>query len=315
MNLSDFHKAYFIGIGGIGMSALARFLLDQGFEIAGYDKTPGDITHKLKEEGIDIHHEDSIEKIPKAFLTKESCLIVYTPAIPNDHQQLNFFIKQGFMVKKRAELLGMISKDMFTIAVAGTHGKTSTSWMIAHLLRHCKIDCYALLGGISTNYNTNYLSPTHKNCKLLIVEADEYDRSFLQLHPNILIITSIEADHLDIYGNFAELQKAFQELTDHLPQNAKLILSDHIEKIKVNNSQILYSFGLGSINDINAINIRIEEGKSIFDILTRAELLEEIKLNVAGEHNILNALAAFAAVGNSFMIPTKSGMAFFPTRV
>ncbi|MBT7038896.1 MAG: UDP-N-acetylmuramate--L-alanine ligase [Bacteroidetes bacterium] len=297
MNLSEYKRVYFIGIGGIGMSALARYFLDNNLNVAGYDKTPSSITQALETEGAIIHFEDQIDLIPTEYSENvDDTLVVYTPAIPIAHKELNYFRKNKFVVKKRAEILGMISENKFTIAVAGTHGKTSTSWMIAHLLKSCGIEFYALLGGISSNYNTNYISPSNKDCKLLVVEADEYDRSFFHLKPNIAILTSIDPDHLDIYGQYAELIKAYQQFANSVSINGKLIKSESVGRIKAEAKTEAHIYGIGNDFDVNAINIRIAEGTYMFDILTRTSFLEEIKLHVAGHHNILNALAAFAAV-------------------
>lgn len=204
MNLNTTHNIFFIGIGGIGMSAIARYFAANGKCVVGYDKTPSKITKSLQDVGIEIHFEDAIEHIPISFLDKESTLVVYTPAIPKNHIQFNYLVNQGFKVLKRAEVLGLITKSSVSLAVAGTHGKTTTSAILGHLLK--EIGATSFLGGISENYNSNLILGDDKIC---VLEADEFDRSFLQLSPNIACITSIDADHLDIYGKAEALQESF----------------------------------------------------------------------------------------------------------
>ncbi|MBC8343555.1 MAG: UDP-N-acetylmuramate--L-alanine ligase [Bacteroidetes bacterium] len=311
MNLKQYKQVYFIGIGGIGMSALARYFIDLGLVVSGYDKTPSDITQSLEKEGIPIHYSDDVDLIPATFLEKQkSRLVVFTPAIPAEHKELNYFKEKGYTVCKRAEILGLISQNKFTIAVAGTHGKTTTAWMIAHLLKSCKIDCYALLGGISSNYHTNYLSAEDPACNLMVVEADEFDRSFLSLKPNIAIITSIDPDHLDIYGNYSELLKGFQEFSNGIKPNGKLIKSDTAIKINPGKLKNINTYGLGGNYDFNGINIRVSEGIYLFDILSRVAFIEDIKLQVAGRHNILNAIAAYAVVNEFIQDNEKIKAAF-----
>lgn len=293
------------------MSALARYFIDLGLVVSGYDKTPSDITQSLEKEGIPIHYSDDVDLIPATFLEKQkSRLVVFTPAIPAEHKELNYFKEKGYTVCKRAEILGLISQNKFTIAVAGTHGKTSTAWMIAHLLKSCKIDCYALLGGISSNYHTNYLSAEDPACNLMVVEADEFDRSFLSLKPNIAIITSIDPDHLDIYGNYSELLKGFQEFSNGIKPNGKLIKSDTAIKINPGKLKNINTYGLGGNYDFNGINIRVSEGIYLFDILSRVAFIEDIKLQVAGRHNILNAIAAYAVVNEFIQDNEKIKAAF-----
>ena len=213
-NLSITHF-FFIGIGGIGMSALARYFNAKGANVMGYDKTITPLTNQLVEEGISIHFEDTIHHIPE-YCTPENTIVIYTPAIPKNHKQFHFFKENQFSMKKRAEILGDITKNRYTIAVAGTHGKTTTSTMIAHLLKVAGINVTAFLGGISTNYNSNLLLGTNTENEIIVVEADEFDRSFLTLSPNIAVITSVEADHLDIYGTGNELKKSFIEFSKNI---------------------------------------------------------------------------------------------------
>ena len=210
--LENITHAYFIGIGGIGMSALARWFKASGRSVAGFDRTETALTNKLKSEGIDIHFDDNISKIAKAYLKPKNTLIIFTPAIPKEHKELNYLKENNFDVKKRSEVLGLISQNHFTIAVAGTHGKTSTTSIVAHILKEAGKNCTAFLGGIAKNFNSNFLSnKTDNGEELVIIEADEYDRSFLTLSPDLAIITAVEADHLDIYGNENELVKSFND--------------------------------------------------------------------------------------------------------
>ena len=217
LNLNSFQKIYFVGIGGIGMSAIARWFNANGKQVAGYDKTQTPLTSKLIEEGIFITFEDNEIAIPEEF--KKDALVVYTPAIPSDSVQLNYFKDNNFPMYKRSQVLGMITEDYLTVAVAGTHGKTTTSTMIAHLLHSAGEQCTAFLGGISTNFNSNLLLAEDEMEQIIVVEADEFDRSFLTLHPDIAVITSTDADHLDIYGESNELMNSFKEFAKKVPQD------------------------------------------------------------------------------------------------
>jgi len=297
MNLEKIDKYYFLGIGGIGMSALALFLLDHNKHIAGYDRTPTDITDNLLNKGISISFEDSVENIPKEFIfNNENILIVYTPAIPKDHPQFTYFKENRFNLIKRSKLLGLITKNKFTIAIGGTHGKTSTSWMTAHLLRESGIDCFAILGGISTNYLSNYLPAKNKNCHVFVVEADEYDQSFLQLEPDVIIITSTESDHLDIYGNEKSVKNAYQQFANKLKKEGVLI-HHHDVKISIP-PQAKLSFTYGNhtsdnpkLNDISVIN-----EKFLYSITSGKVNINELEAGVPGIHNAYNTLAALAVL-------------------
>ena len=287
MELSNIQRVYLVGIGGIGMSGLARYFHKLGCIVYGYDKTPTDLTDQLHNEGIQASFDDNSECIPKSFRDfDEGTLIIYTPAIPKDSAILNFFNSKGFNLYKRSQVLGLISKGKYTIAVAGTHGKTTTSSMVAHILKDSGKDCSAFLGGISSNYQTNVLFGDND---IVVVEAYEYDRSFLTLHPDIAIITSMDADHLDIYGDHAQLTESFQLFASQIKQGGTLI---HYNGLPLN-SGLTYS--IESNADARAVNIRVESGDFYFDFNNAAISITNIKLGIAGLHNIANATAAIEA--------------------
>ncbi len=291
MNNKKKHNIYFIGIGGIGMSAIARYFMASGKNIAGYDRTSSPITDTLLEKGVAIHFEDAVENIPSSFLDKDKTLVIYTPAIPKEHKELNYFIDNGFEVVKRAKVLGLISEPTFCLAVAGTHGKTTTSAILGYLLKEANVNVVAFLGGIAENYKSNFIGGGDE---VSVVEADEFDKSFLHLHPNIACITSMDADHLDIYGNHSEMQKTFSEFAKNVSQ--KLIVRKGLPI-----SGITYSLE-GEKADYEAINLRVEEGSYIFDIVTPTETVRDFKINLAGKHNVLNALVA-TIMANSYGLP------------
>ena len=273
-----------IGVGGIGMSGLARYFRKRGAQVCGYDKTPTNLTNALDEEGIPVVFTDLVDQIPAEFKINDlGTLIIFTPAIPKDSQILNFFQSQGFTLKKRSEVLGIISKGMFTIAVAGTHGKTTTSSIVAHLLKDSGHDCSAFLGGIATNYNSNILFGDNNT---LVVEADEYDRSFLTLHPDIAIITSMDADHLDIYGDAVHLTESFQLFASQLKTGGKLIKRKGLD---LQNGQ---TYAANEDADIRALNIRVENGTFWFDFNNGTTSIKDLKLALPGVHNIENTIAA-----------------------
>jgi len=305
MDLSKIHSVYFLGIGGIGMSALARYFNAMGKKVAGYDKTPTRLTDELIAEGIDIHFEDNIRNIPtyiKALpFDVDNILIVFTPAVPKDHSEYVFFNLNGFNIKKRAEVLGMITQSEYTIAVAGTHGKTTTSSLVAHILKSAGLDPSAFLGGISQNYNTNLLlserlkvqNDSSDKVHLVVVEADEYDRSFLTLHPEIALITSVDADHLDIYGDAGQVEESFSLFAKQV--KSKLILKKNIVS-KINSdgkTSITYAVNDDSA-DYFAHMIRIENGFYIYEIITPFTVFENITLGLPGLHNVENSVAAVA---------------------
>ncbi|MFD0750683.1 UDP-N-acetylmuramate--L-alanine ligase [Mucilaginibacter calamicampi] len=287
MELQNVQRVYLVGIGGIGMSGLARYFHKLGCVVYGYDKTPTDLTDQLHHEGIQATFDDNSECIPKSFRDfDEGTLIIYTPAIPADSAILNFFKNKGFTLYKRSQVLGLISKGKYTIAVAGTHGKTTTSSMVAHILKDSGKDCSAFLGGISSNYQTNVLFGDND---IVVVEADEYDRSFLTLHPDVAIITSMDADHLDIYGDHGRLTESFQLFASQLKQGGTLI---HYKGLPLDGG---LTYSIDSNADARAVNIRVEDGDFYFDFNNAAISINNIKLGIAGLHNIANATAAIEA--------------------
>lgn len=297
MNLSAIKSIYFIGIGGIGMSALARYFNSKGVKISGYDRVSTHLTEELIKEGIHIHFSEDINLIPK-----EADLVVYTPAIPHEHAELQYFSQHGYKVIKRSDLLEELTKDMFTIAVAGTHGKTTTSSMIAHLLKSSGYDCTALLGGVTVNYHSNFL--IGKN-NVVVVEADEYDRSFHKLHPDISVITSAEPDHLDIYGTGEEMIEAFKQFAHKLKQGGHLIANNRLSFIDSLKDLNLHSYSLHDMHsEYFAKNERWENGVSVFDFHSEKREIKNIHLEIAGLHNIENAVAAIA-VGMLLRIPEE----------
>ncbi|MGK0454596.1 MAG: UDP-N-acetylmuramate--alanine ligase [Paraglaciecola sp.] len=271
---------FFIGIGGIGMSALARYFAANGKRVAGYDKTPSQITFGLEKLGVEIHFEDRLKNIPISFLNKEKTLVVYTPAVPKEHTELNYFINNNFTVLKRAAILGKITESTFCLAVAGTHGKTTTSAILGHIMKD--ENATSFLGGIAENYNSNLILGEDK---ISVVEADEFDRSFLQLSPNIACITSMDADHLDIYGEPEALQESFfafsQKVSDTLIVAKGLPLKG-------------LTYAVNEDSDYKVSNIKIESGKYIFDVRTPSSILKNIEFHLPGKHNVMNALAALA---------------------
>ena len=284
MNLKTINNVYFIGIGGIGMSALARYFVANGKAVAGYDKTRTDLTDALEDLGIEVHFEDSVAKIPSKFLNTADTLIVYTPAIPKGHLEFNYFNDHNFEILKRSAVLGEITRDTFCFAVAGTHGKTTTTSILGHLLYACEIPVTAFLGGVSENYNSNFIL---KGTEVTVVEADEYDRSFLTLSPDMAGLTSMDADHLDIYGDPEELKKSFIEFTKKIKSNGKLFVKNGLPIEGI-------TYGVEDDADYSAQNIRIINGSYEFDLKTPKEILANFKFNLPGRHNLSNAVMALA---------------------
>jgi UDP-N-acetylmuramate--alanine ligase len=280
VNLNTIHNVYFIGIGGIGMSAIAHYFASNGKQVAGYDKTPSQITKTLEGKGVAIHFEDALDNIPIPFLKKEETLIVYTPAIPGNHLELNYFFEHNFRVLKRAEILGKITENTFCLAVAGTHGKTTTSSILGHIM--AQVNATSFLGGISENYNSNLILGDDK---ISVVEADEYDRSFLQLSPDIACVTSMDADHLDIYGDSDALNTSFVEFTKEVSET--LIVAKGLPLKGL-------TYAINEPSDYEAFNIKIESGKYIFDVKTPLTEIQNIEFYLPGRHNVMNALAALA---------------------
>ena len=298
MKLREIHNVYFLGIGGIGMSALARWFLQQGKRVAGYDRTSSVLTSQLEAEGMSVHFEDAVENIPSWVQEeKDQTLIIYTPAIPKDHKEYNFLMEDGFSIKKRAEVLGIITQAYFTVAVAGTHGKTTTSSMIAHILKASGRPCSAFLGGIATNYNSNLIWHTGEEQAVVVVEADEFDRSFLWLKPNIAVVTATDADHLDIYGEHNALLQSFRDFVLNVNREGHIFLSlraaeDLAETAGSQAKTDTYSAEAGA--DCRAENIRIENHRFVFDYVSSRQTIKDLFMQMPGFHNVENAVAAIS---------------------
>lgn len=292
MEADRIKSVYFLGAGGIGMSALVRYFLSEGKFVAGYDRTPCELTNKLINEGAHLHFNEDTEAIPTECRNRENTLVIYTPAIPQDHTELIFFRNGNYTIKKRAEVLGMITNGKRGVCVAGTHGKTTTSTMTAHLLHQSHVDCAAFLGGISKNYKSNLIL-TNKS-DLVVIEADEYDRSFLHLTPYIATITSADPDHLDIYGNKENYLEAFAQFTEKIRENGTLIVHEGLEVTpRVKNSVKCYTYGRNS-GDFHASNIRIGDGTIIIDYISPWQKIKDVELGVPVSINIENGIAAMA---------------------
>ncbi|MEI7507965.1 MAG: UDP-N-acetylmuramate--L-alanine ligase [Flavobacterium sp.] len=294
MNLNQIHNVYFIGIGGIGMSALARYFQNIGKNVSGYDKTPTMLTDELVAGGMDIHFEDNISLIPKDYYS-ENTLVIVTPAVPVSHSEWNYFIERDYVIKKRAEVLGLITKDTFCFAVGGTHGKTTTSSILGHILYESGADVTAFLGGIVENYHSNLIG---SGKTITVVEADEFDRSFLHLHPNIACVTSMDADHLDIYGDKNAIEASFREFADKVSDKTKMFVPKGLDleglTVAVNEDATFKAF-----------NVRIENSAYVFDVQTPSETIENIAFALPGRHNLMNALMALA-MAKTYGISTES---------
>ena len=294
MNLNQIHNVYFIGIGGIGMSALARYFQNIGKNVSGYDKTPTMLTDELIACGMSIHFEDNISLIPAEYYV-ENTLVIITPAVPISHSEWNYFIERDYVVKKRAEVLGIITKDTFCFAVAGTHGKTTTSSILGHILYECGADVTAFIGGIVENYQSNLIG---NGKTVTVVEADEFDRSFLQLNPNIACVTSMDADHLDIYGDATAIEDTFREFADKVEDKTKIFVPKGLPLQGL-------TVGINEEATFKAFNVRIENGYYVFDVQTPSETIENIKFGLPGKHNLMNAMMALA-MAKTFGSPTKT---------
>ena len=300
MNLKEVKYVFLLGIGGIGMSALARYFNAAGMSVAGYDKTASALTDALVGEGISISFIDEVEALPD-FVTdviyKNQTLIIYTPAIPKDHKQYNYILDKGLQVVKRSVVLGWLTNDTFTIAVAGTHGKTTTATIITHLLKTAGINCTAFLGGISTNYESNFIAGDYSNNKkpIIIVEADEFDRSFLTLHPDIAVITSMDADHLDIYGEKKYLEESYRLFAKQIKPEGKLIAKAGLPLVP--DSRIV-TYSIQTKADYTATNISVTKQQYQFDINTPSGNYLNWMIGMPGRHNIENAVAAIATAMN-----------------
>lgn len=290
--MNNLKSIYFIGAGGIGMSAILRYFLQKGYNVGGYDKTPSDLTEQLIKEGALIHYEDSVDTIPQCFKEKESTLIVYTPAIPSDHSELCYFRSNGFEIQKRAQVLGLLTNQHKGLCVAGTHGKTTTSTMAAHLLHQSHIDCNAFLGGISKNYGTNYILSDKSD--FVVIEADEFDRSFHHLRPFMSVITATDPDHLDIYGTKEAYLESFSHYTTLIQPGGALIIHKGLEmKANVQEGVKVYEYSRNE-GDFHAENIRIGGGEITFDFVTPNSTICDIQLGVPLSINIDNGIAAMA---------------------
>lgn len=291
MEIKDIKAVYFIGAGGIGMSAIARYFLHRGVVVAGYDKTPSDLTRQLEKEGMQIHYEENIDKIPAACKQPETCLIIYTPAIPSEHQELQFFTQHGFEIQKRAQVLGTLTREHKGLCVAGTHGKTTTSTMCAHIMHQSHLDCNAFLGGISKNYSSNYILSASD---YVVIEADEFDRSFHWLRPWMSVITSTDPDHLDIYGTKEAYLESFRHYTELIQPGGALIIHRDLEmKQHLQEGVRQYDYSLHE-GDFHAENIQIENGEITFDFISPVEDVKGIQLGQPIPINIENGIAAMA---------------------
>ena len=292
IQLKNIQAIYFLGAGGIGMSALVRYFLSEGKFVAGYDRTPSELTAHLTQEGAHLHYEESVDAIPQECRNKETTLVIYTPAIPKGHKEWEYFKEAGFIIKKRAEVLGIITCDKRGVCAAGTHGKTTTSTMTAHLLHQSHVDCAAFLGGISKNYKSNLV--LSEKSDLIVIEADEYDRSFLHLTPYIATITSADPDHLDIYGNKENYLEAFAQFTEKIRNDGYLIVHEGLE-VTPRTAPGVKCYTYGRTNgDFHARNIRIGGGTIIFDYVSPWETIGDIELGVPVSINIENGIAAMA---------------------
>ena len=292
MDANNIESVYFIGAGGIGMSALVRYFLSKGKKVAGYDRTPSELTEKLIEEGANIHYDDNVELIPSDFCNPQTTLVVYTPAIPDTHSELSYFRKNGYSIQKRAQVLGMLTQTEKGLCVAGTHGKTTTSTMTAHLLHQSTIGCNAFLGGISKNYNTNLLLSA--DSEYVVIEADEFDRSFHWLSPFASVITATDADHLDIYGTEEAYLESFSHYTSLISPGGALIVRKGITlNPRLQDGVTLYNYSKDE-GDFHAENIRIGNGEIFFDYISPLGNIDNIQLGVPIAINIENGIAAMA---------------------
>lgn len=296
MNILNYKLYYFLGIGGIGMSALARYFNHYQKIVDGYDKTASALTNELKEEHIKIHFNEDVEYVKNLFsqYRKEEILIIYTPAIPKEHAEYQYILKNGFQILKRSQVLGEITKQFKTIAIAGTHGKTTTTTLVTHLLKSAGIDCYAFLGGISQNYHTNLILGNSENKEAyVVVEADEYDRSFLTLNPFISVITSVDADHLDIYGDADAMHETYTQFASQVKDGGTLIVKKNVDNdLNIKNKRLLYSLNLDT--EYSANSIQIIDGEFCYNINSPIETINQVAIGLPGLHNVENSIAAVA---------------------
>lgn len=292
MELKDIKSVYFVGAGGIGMSAIARYFLHKGLVVAGYDKTPSELTHQLEKEGMMIHYEENVNLIPEACRQPLTTLVVYTPAIPSTHAELKYFHDNNFVIEKRAQVLGTLTRTHKGLCFAGTHGKTTTSTMCAHIMHQSHLDCNAFLGGISKNYGTNYILSTHSD--YVVIEADEFDRSFHWLRPWMSVITSTDPDHLDIYGTKEAYLESFRHYTELIQPGGALIIHKDLEmKQHVEEGVKVYNYSREE-GDFHAENIQIKNGTITFDFISPIEIVKNVELGQPIPINIENGVAAMA---------------------
>ena len=311
LELNTIKSVYFVGIGGIGMSAIARYFLHQGKLVAGYDKTPSELTEKLRQEGADIHYEENVALIPEACLKKEQTLVIYTPAIPAEHAEMQYFRREGFEIQKRAQVLGLLTRSLKGLCVAGTHGKTTTSSMAAHLLHQSHVDCNAFLGGITKNYGTNYI--LSQKSPYVVIEADEFDRSFHWLRPFASVITATDADHLDIYGTEEAYLESFRHYSSLVTPGGYLILHTGLKMQAAPQEGVtVYTYSQDG-GDFHAENVKIGNGEITFDYVSPLGNIEGISLGVPVTVNIENGIAAMALAQIAGATPDeiRRGMASF----
>lgn len=298
MNILNYKIYYFLGVGGIGMSALARFFNHYKKSVYGYDKTETGLTTLLQSEGIECHYREDVTNLVEILkkYKKEEVLVVYTPAVPKDHQEYIYLLEKGYTILKRSEVLGEISKDFKTIAIAGTHGKTTTTTLVTHLLKTAGINCFSFMGGISKNYNTNLLlGDADDPNALFVVEADEYDRSFLTLHPQVALITSVDADHLDIYGNAEHVKEGYLLFSKLVKQNGTLIVKKNVDNdLTLTDKRLIYSLNLNT--EYCADSIQIVDAELMYNIKSPVESINHVTLGISGLHNVENSIAAVAIV-------------------
>lgn len=311
MEMNRIKAVYFVGIGGIGMSAIARYFLHKGVVVGGYDRTPSELTERLQQEGALIHYEEDTEQIPPACRDKDHCLVVYTPAIPPSHRELVFFREGGFEIEKRAQVLGTLTRSLKGLCVAGTHGKTTTSSMTAHVLHQSHVDCNAFLGGITKNYGTNYILSAQSD--YVVIEADEFDRSFHWLTPYASVITATDADHLDIYGTREAYLESFRKYSSLIQPGGFLILHEGLEmQPDLQDGVTLYTYSRNS-GDFHAENLRIGNGEIVFDLASPLGGIKDIRLGVPVSINIDNGIAAcaLAQIAGASAEEIRQGMATF----
>ena len=288
MKLKEYKNIYFVGIGGIGMSSIARYFNNKNVNIFGYDRVKSSLCVELENEGMKIHYTEDTNQIS---VQKEDTLVIYTPAIPSENTELSYFVKNNYIVMKRSEVLGEITEDHFTIAIAGTHGKTTTSTIIAHILHDSGMDCTAFLGGVSTNYNSNLIFGTEKS--VVVVEADEFDRSFLTLTPDVAVITSVDADHLDIYQNKERLISAFSDFTNKIKSGGTLFLEENIDMSVVNRDDIsVLKYGLSVSSDCKGTDIYSDRKTMKFQVECNGNTFNDLRLNMGGVYNVMNAVVS-----------------------